>query len=244
MQPSKQERRGGWPRGVIPAQSGGHRARRCIFSLAAVLLMAGFTAASADDADLCANQKFPPEIRIPACSHVIAWGQSNDARLAPSYRSRADAWLLSNDPDKALADFDAAIALDKKSAAAYLGRAVAWYRKSQYDNAIPDFDHAIELNPLNSTGYHGRGNAWFRKGNLDRALADLNEAVRLAPTLGALGDRGNVNEKMQSIDLARSDYEAVLKLVPKDGVEEQLQAVVRARLAKLGTPPPTAGLKP
>src|ERR1700691_4221074 len=99
MQPSKQERRGGRPRGVIPAQSGGHRAGRCIFSLAAVLLMAGFTAASADDADLCANQKFPPEIRIPACSHIIAWGQSNDARLAPSYRSRADAWLLSNDPD-------------------------------------------------------------------------------------------------------------------------------------------------
>lgn len=213
-----------------------------IFSLLAMLLLAGVTPAWADDAELCANQKYPPEIRIPACSHTIQWGKSDDRSRAISYSSRGDAWLLSNDPDKALADFDAALQLDRNSAAAFLGRAVSHYRKGQYDSAISDFDNAIHLAPQNSTGYHGRGNAWFLKGNFDRALADLNEAVRIAPTLGALADRGNVNEKMQNIDHARADYEVVLKLPPKGSLDQQLQAVVRGRLAKLNSPPPSAGL--
>ncbi len=46
--------------------------------------------------------------------------------------------------DKAIADYDKAIALNPKYADFYNNRGIAYNKKNEYDSAIADFDKAID----------------------------------------------------------------------------------------------------
>jgi tetratricopeptide (TPR) repeat protein len=52
------------------------------------------------------------------------------------------------DLDRALADFNRAIALDPSSALAYFCRGSILVAKGRFDEAITDFDRAVELEPM------------------------------------------------------------------------------------------------
>ncbi len=49
--------------------------------------------------------------------------------------------------DRAIADYDKAIALKPKYADFYNNRGIAYDKKGEYDRAIADYDKAIALNP-------------------------------------------------------------------------------------------------
>lgn len=59
----------------------------------------------------------------------------------------ADAAASRSDPDRAVADYDAAIRSNPQDAEAYFRRANAWYEKNEYDRAIADYGRAIEIDP-------------------------------------------------------------------------------------------------
>jgi lipoprotein NlpI len=63
------------------------------------------------------------------------------------------------DRDRAIADFNQAIALDAKMTAAYINRGVAHLGKSDWDLAIADFTIAIALDPNQSVAYLNRAQA-------------------------------------------------------------------------------------
>lgn len=61
------------------------------------------------------------------------------------------------DNDRALQNYDQAIALDPNYAIAYVNRAVVHAQQGNYDRAIRDLDQAIALDPNDGLAYVNRG---------------------------------------------------------------------------------------
>ncbi len=89
--------------------------------------------------------------------------------------------MQKGDYDKAIADYDQAIALDPRVAEFFDFRGFAWSCKKNRDKAIADYDEAIRLDTNDAYAFRARGVAWFYKRDYDKAIADLSEALRLRP---------------------------------------------------------------
>ena len=82
---------------------------------------------------------------------------------------RGEAWLVLEDDDKALADFDAAIRLDPQPARAHANRGSIWGRRGEIDKALSDLNEAIRLDPSRSQPYTDRGAAWATRASTTSA---------------------------------------------------------------------------
>jgi tetratricopeptide (TPR) repeat protein len=79
-------------------------------------------------------------------------------------------------------EVDRAIALDPEDAAAYFNRGLAHESKGEVDRAIADYSKAIEVNPKYAKAYSNRGIAYEKKGDKEQAIADYREALEFANT--------------------------------------------------------------
>jgi tetratricopeptide (TPR) repeat protein len=64
---------------------------------------------------------------------------------------------LTGDAERALAEYERAIALNPKATSAYMGRAQLRQLQGRIDDALTDFDRAIGVNPASSDPLAGRG---------------------------------------------------------------------------------------
>ncbi len=220
---------------------------RWMSGLAAAMLT-GLAPAAADDVDFCMSLSFAPlDMNIPACSRLIEEGGLPDAQMAALYASRAEAYRfartysLGHEVDDvelltlALADFDAAAALDP----AYRGsRGELRYMLGQYDEAVEDFTFMIELEPQ-SAHYHrlNRSYAYEHLGAFDAALEDVSAALEEAD--GPIDEarlyarRGEIHEAAADLDAAAQDYREVLERRPDhQTVREALERIERGEPAE------------
>jgi tetratricopeptide (TPR) repeat protein len=94
----------------------------------------------------------------------------------------------------ALADFEAAIALDGARWKAYHNRGVSMALAGRYDEALADFKKSLELNPGYANTWFNLGEVHYELGRLDEALSNYNQAIRLAPEDGdAYTSRANTH---------------------------------------------------
>ena len=98
---------------------------------------------------------------------------------APAYNNRGLAYNDRGLYDRAIEDFNKAIALDPKDALAYGIRGLAYYMKRQYDRAIEDYNKAIALDSNIPMPYLTRGLAYNIKGNMGMAISDFRKACDL-----------------------------------------------------------------
>jgi tetratricopeptide (TPR) repeat protein/predicted aspartyl protease len=105
-----------------------------------------------------------------------------DARMADALSNRGWArTLASEDPDKALADANAAVRL-RPHEPHFLGRrALAQLRVGNVDKAIADWDAVVVAQPKNAWALYGRGVAKMRKGKTAEGQADISAATSLEP---------------------------------------------------------------
>ncbi|MGN6578932.1 MAG: tetratricopeptide repeat protein [Bordetella sp.] len=82
--------------------------------------------------------------------------------------------------DQALADFDAAIALDDGLAEAFNNRGTALYKLDRFDEAAASYGRALALKPDAET-FGSRGLALHMGRRLDEALASYDSALALEP---------------------------------------------------------------
>ena len=159
-----------------------------------------------------------------------------DPNEATSWMNRGHIWLLKADYDRLLADCSEAIRLQPDNANAFVGQGHAWSGKGEFDRAIASYSKAIELDAASTSAYLHRGFAWKEKGQVDKAIADLTKAISLcgeeierspedgtefrrrADAWKALGDCENAVWAEADYDRAISDYEAVIRLAPKDAL--------------------------
>jgi tetratricopeptide (TPR) repeat protein len=105
-----------------------------------------------------------------------------DARYAPAFAGRGEAYGVRREFDRAIAAYAEAIRLDPKYAPAYAGRGFAYHIEGDLEHAIADYSAALKLEPRFYVVYYRRGLAYGAKRDNNHALADFSEAIRLNPS--------------------------------------------------------------
>jgi tetratricopeptide (TPR) repeat protein len=150
------------------------------------------------------------EEAIAVCTRAIEAGGSK-RKLADYHYNRGLAYWTSGEVEKAIADYDASIALNP-TPDAYEKRGNAWFWKKDYDRAIADFEQSVKRE-ANGRVYASLCAAQRLKGDLDAALKGCDQAVRRASGYApSFRNRGDVWRLKGDLDKAISDYDAALEL--------------------------------
>ncbi len=148
-------------------------------------------------------------------SYVI---ENNPFRCALAYSNRGGALQEKGQLDRALEDYNSAIAMDPAYADAYISRGGAFRKKKQFYRALDDFDKAVALSDDNADAYLGRGMLFADMGQFARAIADYDAVVRLQPFYGdAFLRRGAAFERLGRYESAIRDFTRVIDLDPNYG---------------------------
>src|SRR6478736_4993146 len=100
-------------------------------------------------------------------------------RHLPSRVNRANALMALRRTDEAIAEYDAALALDANDAKAIFNRANALFRAGRYAQSLASFDRLLALLPQYPEGWSARGLALQALGRHDDALASYARAISL-----------------------------------------------------------------
>ncbi len=133
---------------------------------------------------------------------------------------------------RALALFDAALALEKDHAAAQRLRAEALFRLYRFREVVEAFDHYLETGtPLESV-YRGRGLARAELGQYPGAIEDFTKALELHPTSEVQAFRGWTHLVVEAPKLALRDFELAIELDAKNGDAYNGRGFAHARLGQ------------
>ena len=98
-----------------------------------------------------------------------------------SRNSRGWAWESKREHDKAIADFDLALAYRPLFVRALTNRGIAWTAKKDIRIALKDYERALEIDPQRARTHTYRGIAHDSLGLFDQAIADFNVALKQDP---------------------------------------------------------------
>lgn len=158
-----------------------------------------------------------PDVRVSACSEIIARGSRETKRhRAAAYVNRAEAYRVRGDPDRALADLNEALRLNPRSTRGLIERASIYLARGGLDQAIADYTAALSLRPKSAAAFYGRAEAFRAKNAFDRAITDYDRALRLDKKLAAAyAGRASAYRARGELDRALADFNEALKLDPK-----------------------------
>jgi tetratricopeptide (TPR) repeat protein len=126
---------------------------------------------------------------------------------ATAYINRGLSWDEMGRRDRAIADFERAIALDPRNDFAYNNMGFIYGRDGQYERSLEYFQKAIALNPQRADSYCNLGLSYFFMKQYDNALENYNQAIRLKPDFDmAYLNRGNLFLTTGNRERALADY--------------------------------------
>ncbi len=96
--------------------------------------------------------------------------------FAEAYNNRAAAYGKLNKHERAIEDYDKAIALNPNFAETYNNRGNAYGKLNKHERAIEDYDKAIALNPNYAEAYGNRGIAYSRIRRYEESARDFKKA--------------------------------------------------------------------
>jgi tetratricopeptide (TPR) repeat protein len=99
--------------------------------------------------------------------------------IADAYNERGNLLRIDEDFERAIHDYDAAIAIDSAHYAAYYNRALSYEKLAQFAEAESDLTQCIELNPEIVTAYEVRGRMRALLQDYNGAIADLQLYLRM-----------------------------------------------------------------
>lgn len=159
--------------------------------------------------------------QIASCTKIINSGKVPAQHLGDYYATRGAAYLASQQPDKALADFNKALTV-RPAAEFYLQRGLVHMTKRSFDLAKADLDQAIKLKPNFAPGYLMRGLAAFQAGDYKDSLTFFDDAVKRVPTYyQALYARGVAKKKTGDDSGGDKDIKDARGMRPK--VDEEMK---------------------
>jgi tetratricopeptide (TPR) repeat protein len=103
------------------------------------------------------------------------------APSASAHFDRANLYVQLDQPEQALADFNAALAIDPKHIKALLGRADINYGAGRLAESLTDYTRVVEAQPKNADGFFKRGSVYFDMGNFAAAYRDYSVSLALDP---------------------------------------------------------------
>ncbi|MFI9247121.1 tetratricopeptide repeat protein [Streptomyces sp. NPDC053086] len=165
-----------------------------------------------------------------ALALLIERATLDTATRALAHALRGNVFRVAEEHERAIADYDGAIALDAGLARAHHGRGVARAGLGDYEGAVADLDRALALDPDNAARHlAARGDYHRLCKRYETALRDLARAIELDPTLrSAWASRGAVHRTTGHHDLALADLNRALEIDP----DFVWALVVRARIRR------------
>lgn len=206
----------------------------------ALLLLAAPAGAQEEDPNwrLCrAVETAEAQTLVDACSALLRSARLTDRERAEALSSRAIAYRVQEDHARALADYDAALAIDPDFDWAHHGRGAVFRDRGDPALAIPEYDEGIRLGLRDlaameprsedhifyahrlAWGYFGRALAYARLRDHRRAVTDLREAVSRAPEDPDMANAlcWSLAVSGGDLDEARAACDASLRIRPNDG---------------------------
>lgn len=159
------------------------------------------------------------DARISACSRIIdeSGGGRNSTMRAGAFNNRGIAYFSKGEFDRAIRDFDEAIAAKPNNPVLRHNRGMALYNKGDNEAAIRSYDEAIAINPKYAAAYNDRANVHFRMKEYDKAISGYDDAIRLQPRDPVLyGNRGNTYRMKGDYDRALRDFDDAIRLNPRE----------------------------
>jgi tetratricopeptide (TPR) repeat protein len=159
--------------------------------------------------------------------------RARDGRRADFWVQSGNAWLAANEPAKARAAFDAALATTlltpELRGEVYLDRGRAGVALGDLPGARKDLDEGVKLVPGDPFGWYLSSALAVRLSDLPRAQSDIAEAVRLAPdNADLLLHAGNVAGLSGEVDAAKGLYMKVIRVAPNSPAAAAARAALAA----------------
>ncbi|MDQ0472998.1 caspase family protein [Labrys wisconsinensis] len=167
------------------------------------------------DLDSCHVDGVATDIRMAACSKIIAASEDKQA-IAEALNTRGLLYDNNGDFDKALADFGRSLQIRPGSLEIYVNRCNVYREKADYDRALADCGKAIELDSADFGNYLARGSIYIATHDYERAIADLTKSLEINPDYAAnWNERGQAYLLKGDYDKAIADNDKALELSPR-----------------------------
>ena len=152
---------------------------------------------------------------MPARSTITIARSSWIRTITTSSTIAAAPMPMLGDLDKALADFDKAIALKPDYALGHANRGWVLAQRNKHDEAVVEYSEAIRLAPGNPDNLNDRGWSLIKIEQYDRAIADFDEAIRIKPEhINAWQNCGWAYWLKGDLDKALADLDQAVSLDP------------------------------
>jgi regulator of sirC expression with transglutaminase-like and TPR domain len=186
---------------------GGNAARHCV---ALALMAHGDFLQAGERLAALANEMTTPPTEASAAPPVDATRTHEAVRM---HAQAAQAFQAANEPDRALAQIDAAIALAGNSVDLLLDRAVIAGTAGRYEDALHTLDNAAAIAPHRADIWLFRAGALRAMGLSSEAAVEIEQALKLKPNdPAALLERGAIRRILGDAPGARADWQAVQTL--------------------------------
>ena len=201
--------------------------RRLVTGLVFALAVAATAAVNAQVGqplrDACAAGE--PQGRITACTQILGRGGLDRTATIAAYVNRGNAYDALDQPDLAMKDFQAAVALDGDDGLALRSRAGALARRGRLQEAIADLSHEITLRPEDTIAIRARGTIQGELGLMKPAIEDFSKVLDREPgDLAARELRGLALASLGEHARAILDFNRILGRDPRSRVARAARA--------------------
>ena len=140
-----------------------------------------------------------------------------DWKDAEFFNSSGLAYNETRQYDKAIVDFNKAIALNPKLEEAYNNLGLTYCDAGMLDESVKTLNEAIRLNPKMDKAYYNMGNTFAKAGDYNKAIDWYNKAVGLnADYADAYNNIGNSYAAMKDYAHAIESYKKVIEINPQN----------------------------
>jgi len=158
--------------------------------------------------------------------HDVAEGTAaeNPSQGVEAYDQAARAWFMANKPEKARAEYNAALKLSPKNVDMLIGRAQANGLAKDFWAALDDLNAALDIDPRRVDALTLRAATYRHVEAYDLGMQDANRAIALQPKFpDAYLERGTLYAVAGDYDDARKDWKTTIQLAPEGFLATQAQ---------------------
>ena len=186
-----------------------------LLALALLLLLPLAAMADSPDERLCVTWAADDAVQIAACTRALAQAGLDDQVRVDLLDARAWLYKKAERYAEAIADYDAAIALQPDNASLYHDRSQVRSYAKDFEGALADLDRSLELQPDYVWAWYARGFMLERLGRNDEALASYDKALALdARDVDALSSRAKLQLQLGNSAAAIVDLDTLLSIDP------------------------------
>jgi tetratricopeptide (TPR) repeat protein len=143
---------------------------------------------------------------------------------ATVYEQASEAWMMANEPDRALQAATLALTLSPDDPDLLIDRAATAATLQKFQMSIDDLTRALAIDGTRSDALVMRGGAWRRLDRLDLAEEDIGRALEMDPdNPEALLERGILRQRRNDRAGARKDWEKAISLAPDSSAADLAQ---------------------